>query len=186
MRELISALALALTAAANPAWGQITPFDLPEINLHPIVSKSEVLTFAFGPETTRNRLPAGWGIGEVWTSPELAVFPLDSGESLWLLFSRDNNRLLTARLTGDPGVSLYDGNLRAKRRRADQIDFSRPVAPSVIIAAWGERDYSMGSGVDYRIYEMADGSQVTLVWGQCIVASKSAARIARRNPRSCL
>lgn len=185
MRGLISALALTLTAAATPAWGQV-PVDIPVINLHPIVSRSEVLAFAFGPETTRDQLPARWGSGEVWTSPELALFPLDSGESLWLLFSGNNGRLLTARLTGNPGLSLYDGNPRAKRRRADQIDFSRPVAPSVVIAAWGEWDYMMGSGVDYRVYEMADGSQVTLVWGQCIVASKSARRIARQNPRSCL
>ncbi len=69
---------------------------------------------------------------------------------------------------------------RIRTRRLDQIDFTRPVTDEQLVAAWGEADVYFGSGLNYRLYEMANGEEVTLVWGLCIGAAGVTATDGRR------
>ena len=164
MRLALFAGLMALSAPEAAA------FQTLGVDLHAVVRKRELAQVRFDGALTREQLPGHWGSGEVWATAELAIFPLDSGESLWMLFDRDTGKLLTANLQreGRPVTMLYDGNVRAKRRRLDQIDFRRLVPRETIAAVWGEADYHSGSGVDYRHYIMADGTDVMLMWTPCI------------------
>lgn len=116
-----------------------------------------------------------WGtprpFGTDWHSYLLA-----SGETLSLLFSPvDPYTLVYADLYpagGDRTARrLFTHNVRARSRTIDQADPCREWMPDRY-ARWGPPDYSIGSGLVYEVYTMANGDEVTFAPAQFRSASR--------------
>lgn len=121
-------------------------------------------------DTTAAQVEAVWG-RPVATGPGgiIAGYALPGGDRLWLSFEPEAPRRLARALylRGDvtPKVEvLFDGLCLAERRRLDQLDFSRPLTVADVNAIWGPPDGVMGSGIEYYLYGLADGTTRRIVF----------------------
>ncbi len=111
-----------------------------------------------------------------WGKPEnfgpgdsLRLYNLDSNEQLWLTFSAPDAGTLTRAVVVGVGPAptpklLMDTHPLTKKRRCDQLDFKKSTSATQVNAAWGPPDNVIGSGIDNWIYQLADGTSVSLVF----------------------
>jgi hypothetical protein len=164
MRGSITFLLLLTAApgsAAAQALSQIPTGPIKVIEMYPPVSLSAI---TLGPETTRKQLAEHWGDG-LQTMSSFVTYRVDTGATLELLFSPIapyglvRARLLDGKTEG--GTLLFDDNRRARSRRIAQIA-KCPGSVAYLRKVWGPADYEYGSGIGRYVYELADGSSVTV------------------------
>lgn len=122
------------------------------------------------PETTRDEIVATWG-NAVHFGPalEMESYSLVTGEYLWLSYDLGTPRRLTravlVSMSAFPETTMLLNRIEStKNRRRGQLDFGEPITANDVYSAWGPPDSVIGSGLEYWVYQLADGEDVRLLF----------------------
>ena len=145
-------------------------------------------------DTTFDRVVAALGPAQPYgPAREMITYGFGSGEDarlwLWLSFEAAEPRRLTRAIVQrldrphcmrwEP-IVLFNALEITKRRRLGQLDFSRRLSVADVAAVWGPPDSEAGSGIQYWVYQMADGEVQLLVFADGELLGSGPRRRARR------